>query len=107
MLETAGIACEIRNDRLAGALGEIPFVECWPELWVVDNIYVLKAQELLTAAAGFARDTGLAISVVLRREPGVVAQAQAAAQDAEVAVTAAIKANTVCIRFSVGHDSTF
>jgi hypothetical protein len=50
VLETAGIACLIRNDRLAGALGEIPFVECWPELWVVDNIYVLKAQELITAA---------------------------------------------------------
>ena len=32
LLETAGIACQIRNDRLSGALGEIPFVECWPEL---------------------------------------------------------------------------
>ena len=34
VLESAGIACEVRNDRLLGALGERPFVECWPELWV-------------------------------------------------------------------------
>ena len=64
------------------------------------------AQELLTGAARFARDSGLAISVVLRREPGVVAQAQAAAQEAAVAVTTTVKVNTVCIRFSVRHDST-
>ena len=57
MLETAGIACVIRNDRLAGALGEIPFVECWPELWIVENLFAIKAQELIAAArtAGPAR----------------------------------------------------
>ena len=50
VLETEGIACVIRNDRLAGALGEIPFVECWPELWVVENLFVIKARELIMAA---------------------------------------------------------
>jgi hypothetical protein len=50
VLETDGIACVIRNDRLAGALGEIPFVECWPELWVVENAYLLRARELIAAA---------------------------------------------------------
>ena len=54
VLETEGIACLIRNDRLAGALGEIPFVECWPELWVVENLFVLKAQELIAAARAAA-----------------------------------------------------
>ena len=34
LLESEGIACLVRNDRLAGVIGEIPFVECWPELWV-------------------------------------------------------------------------
>ena len=37
LLEAAGIACYVRNERLGGALGEIPFVECWPELWVLRN----------------------------------------------------------------------
>ncbi len=57
VLETEGIACVIRNDRLAGALGEIPFVECWPELWVVENLFAIKARELIRAAqaAGPAR----------------------------------------------------
>jgi hypothetical protein len=52
VLETDGIACVIRNDRLAGALGEIPFVECWPELWVVENAFLLRARELIAAAQG-------------------------------------------------------
>ena len=52
VLETEGIACVIRNDRLAGALGEIPFMECWPELWVVENLYVLKARELIADCKG-------------------------------------------------------
>jgi hypothetical protein len=60
VLETQGIACVIRNDRLAGALGEIPFVECWPELWIIENGYLLKARELIAAAqaAGPARTAG-------------------------------------------------
>jgi hypothetical protein len=49
VLEAEGIACVIRNDRLAGALGEIPFVECWPELWVVENLYAIKARAVIEA----------------------------------------------------------
>src|SRR5512137_2966322 len=37
VLEQAGIACFVRNERLGGAVGEIPFMECWPELWVMRN----------------------------------------------------------------------
>lgn len=47
VLESAGIRCHIRNDRLSGALGEIPFVECWPELWVDSDGDVLRARGLL------------------------------------------------------------
>lgn len=47
VLESAGIACEVRNDRLAGVVGEIPFVECWPELWVRDGGDVLRARGLI------------------------------------------------------------
>ena len=34
LLESEGIACRIRNEYLAGAAGELPPVECWPELCV-------------------------------------------------------------------------
>lgn len=50
LLESEGIACVVRNDRLAGALGEIPFVECWPELWVRNAGEVLRARGLIDEA---------------------------------------------------------
>ncbi|MBD1401391.1 DUF2007 domain-containing protein [Pelovirga terrestris] len=31
------IDCVLRNVELTAAVGEIPFIECCPELWVVDN----------------------------------------------------------------------
>ncbi|MGH6610781.1 MAG: putative signal transducing protein, partial [Burkholderiaceae bacterium] len=31
-LRAAGIRCELRNTALSGALGEIPFLECAPQL---------------------------------------------------------------------------
>lgn len=49
LLEAAGIACQIRNDRLLGALGEIPFVDCWPELWLADERDALRAKGLIDA----------------------------------------------------------
>ena len=60
----------------------------------------LATKDLLATAASFARATGLAISVVLPREPGVVGQAQAAAEEAAVTATAVIQAHTVCVRFA-------
>ena len=47
VLESAGIECLVRNDRLAGAIGEIPFVECWPELWVRQPGDALRARGLI------------------------------------------------------------
>ena len=50
VLETAGIRCVLRNDRLAGVLGEIPFVECWPELWVETPGEERRARALIAEA---------------------------------------------------------
>lgn len=50
VLAAAGIACEVRNDRLGGVVGEIPIVECWPELWVRDAGDVLRARGLIDEA---------------------------------------------------------
>jgi hypothetical protein len=50
LLETAGIRCEVRNDRLGGVVGEIPFVECWPELWVREPGQALRARALIDEA---------------------------------------------------------
>jgi hypothetical protein len=50
VLAAEGIGCWIMNDRLGGALGEIPFVECWPELWLERPGDALRAQGLIELA---------------------------------------------------------
>lgn len=47
VLEAYGIACVIKNTYLSSAVGEIPPIECWPELWVVDDARYGDAQEAL------------------------------------------------------------
>lgn len=36
VLITAGVRCEMRNLHLAGAMGELPMMETWPQLYVED-----------------------------------------------------------------------
>ena len=36
-LEGQGIECVLRGEHLLGGVGELPPIECWPELWVVDE----------------------------------------------------------------------
>jgi hypothetical protein len=58
LLEREGIACLIRNDQLFAALGEIPFLECFPELWVVDDEIWPRARRLLDNWLKGSEDTG-------------------------------------------------
>jgi hypothetical protein len=46
-LRAAGIRCEVRNTALSGALGEIPFLECAPQVWLADARDEARAQEIL------------------------------------------------------------
>ena len=46
LLEQSGIACLIKNDQLSGGLGEIPFLDCLPELWVVRDEDLARAEAL-------------------------------------------------------------
>jgi hypothetical protein len=59
VLESEGIGCLIRNDRLGGVVGEIPFVECWPELWVREPGQESRARRLIaeTLSPGTARQS--------------------------------------------------
>ena len=58
---TAGIQCELRNQYLAGAMGDLPMMETWPQLYVddVDEQYAL-------GALARAVDRGLRITLDLR-----------------------------------------
>lgn len=46
-LAAAGIRCEVRNTTLAGAIGDIPWLECAPQLWLLDDLDEYRARELL------------------------------------------------------------
>ncbi len=46
-LESRGIPYVLRNQFLAGAVGELPPTECCPEVWVIDDRDLQLAQRLL------------------------------------------------------------
>ena len=47
LLDQAGILCVIKNEQLSGALGELPFIACEPELWVLHDDQVGAARALI------------------------------------------------------------
>jgi hypothetical protein len=46
-LRAAGIRCEVRNTTLSGAMGEIPFLECAPQVWLLNAADEAPAREIL------------------------------------------------------------
>ncbi len=49
LLETNHIPCVLRNEFLAGAAGELPPTECWPELWVIEDELKDRASAMINA----------------------------------------------------------
>lgn len=49
LLQQEGIAVLLRNEELFAAMGEIPFIELRPELWVIDDEVLPRAQCLIEA----------------------------------------------------------
>lgn len=47
ILAKEGIECILKNEQLGVALGEIPFVECYPELWLIDEEVYPRARIFL------------------------------------------------------------
>jgi len=47
VLTTFGIRCVTRNLDLSTAAGELPPIECWPELWIVHDEQLLRARAIL------------------------------------------------------------
>ena len=50
LLQAEGIRCQIRNEFLGSIVGEMPFVETWPEIWVVNDLDFDRATQLIAAA---------------------------------------------------------
>jgi hypothetical protein len=51
VLIAAGIDSELRNQYLAGALGDLPMLETWPQLWVEDALESAAQRALEKAAS--------------------------------------------------------
>ncbi|MDJ0916338.1 MAG: DUF2007 domain-containing protein [Woeseiaceae bacterium] len=47
ILESEGIPAEVRNQHLGSILGEMPFAETWPELWVRNDMDFDRAKQLI------------------------------------------------------------
>ncbi|MFH1044658.1 MAG: DUF2007 domain-containing protein [Pseudomonadota bacterium] len=52
LLEADGIRCHIKNELLSRLAGEIPFTECAPQLWLLDEHDLERAKRIV---ANFGR----------------------------------------------------
>ena len=46
-LENSEIECVIKNDNLTSTVGEMPFLETWPEVWIFDEAKQEQAKSLV------------------------------------------------------------
>jgi Putative prokaryotic signal transducing protein len=47
LLESQGLVVTVRGEDLAGTSGELPFVDAWPTIWVLDDEREAEAQEFV------------------------------------------------------------
>ena len=47
LLASEGIPTEVRNQHLGSIMGEVPFFETWPQLWVVNDLDYDRAKQLI------------------------------------------------------------
>lgn len=57
LLEEAGIEVWMRHALMGGA-GQLPINESWPEIWVVEDEDLARAEDVLRAALEIAADEG-------------------------------------------------
>ena len=50
VLAAEGIQTEVRNQHLSSIMGEVPFFETWPQLWVVNDLDFDRAKQLIESA---------------------------------------------------------
>ena len=47
LLQSEGIEAFVRNEHLGSVLGEVPFPEVWPQVWVQNDIDYDRARQLI------------------------------------------------------------
>lgn len=57
MLETKGISCFIKNEFAIGAIGELSPFDSWPEVWITNEKWQSKAQQLIQDLTALPKST--------------------------------------------------
>ena len=47
LLEAEGIRCQLRNELISRLAGEIPFTECAPQIWLLDDSQLEAARRVV------------------------------------------------------------
>jgi hypothetical protein len=47
LLTQAGIEAHVFNENAQGGLGQLPFTEAWPEVWVSEDRDLVRAREIV------------------------------------------------------------
>lgn len=47
ILENEGIEAIIKNEHLSGLAGQVPFMDSWPEVWIMDDAEVKHAEAII------------------------------------------------------------
>jgi len=58
VLKQYGIRCATKNRYLAGGVGDLPPIETWPEIWVINDRDAEEAIEILEALLHAPSRTG-------------------------------------------------
>lgn len=56
LLENSGISCFIKQAYLSGGVGELPPIECWPELWIEEDSLQNKAMGIIQGSENQAQN---------------------------------------------------
>ncbi len=48
ILEEEGISSMIKNQNLIGGVGELPPIECWPEVWILEDEDYDRASHIIS-----------------------------------------------------------
>ena len=52
VMKDHGIECEIHGENLSAAVGELPAIECWVELWILDESMQDAARKIIAEGSG-------------------------------------------------------
>lgn len=56
LLELENIECVIKNENLTSGIGELPPVECWPEVWIIHDNNLAEAESIVQSVLHAGED---------------------------------------------------